>query len=71
MGPKLDRVIASLQEQLRATPTASPSSGMHFPTTGDPFFIDYMTLEELYRYPTQHFDFHRHQLTLGAVPFPD
>ena len=24
----------------------------------------YMTLYDLYRYPTQHFDFHRRQLTL-------
>ncbi|MCT7351347.1 hypothetical protein N4P33_04080 [Streptomyces sp. 15-116A] len=37
---------------------------MCFPTRRDPFFKDVMTLEELYHYPTQHFDFHRGQLTL-------
>jgi hypothetical protein len=25
-----------------------------------------MTVEDLYRYPTQHFDFHRRQLTLSS-----
>ena len=65
MGPKLDRVIASLQRRLDRTDTAALSSGMHFPTTWDPFFRDYMTLREVYRYPTQHFDFHQDQLTLG------
>jgi len=65
MGPKFDRVIASLQRQLDNTDTAALSTGMHFPTNWDPFFRDYMTLREIYRYPTQHFDFHQDQLTLG------
>jgi hypothetical protein len=29
---------------------------MHFPTQWDPFFSDYMTLADVYRYPGQHFD---------------
>ena len=33
-------------------------------TTWDPFFTGYMTLAELYRYPTRHFNHHRKQLTL-------
>ena len=28
-------------------------------------FKDFMTLADLYHYPTQHFDFHQRQLTLG------
>ncbi|MGB9223141.1 hypothetical protein [Mycobacterium sp.] len=36
---------------------------MHFPSRWDPFFNDYMTLEDVYRYPGQHFDFHQRQLT--------
>jgi hypothetical protein len=28
------------------------------------FFRDYMTLEDVYRYPGQHFDFHARQLTI-------
>ena len=41
--------------------------GMHFPTQWDSFVNDYMTLEDVYRYPGQHFDFHAHQLTLTAA----
>jgi hypothetical protein len=39
--------------------------GMHYPTRWDPFFKDYMTLADVYLFPTQHFDFHRRQLTLA------
>jgi hypothetical protein len=38
--------------------------GMHCPTRWDPFFTGYMTLADLFRYPTRHYDFHRRQLTL-------
>ena len=38
---------------------------MHYPSRWDPFFHDYMTLADLYRFPTRHFDFHREQLTLA------
>jgi hypothetical protein len=37
---------------------------MRFPTRWDPFFTDVMTLTDVYHYATQHFDFHRRQLTL-------
>jgi hypothetical protein len=36
---------------------------MYYPTSWDPFFTSYMTLHDLYRYQTRHFDFHRRQLT--------
>lgn len=32
-----------------------------------PYFRDYMTLLEVYHYPTQHYDHHRRQLTLGGA----
>jgi hypothetical protein len=38
---------------------------LHFPTRWDPFFKDYITLGEIYRYPGQHFDIHKHQLALN------
>ena len=44
-----------------------PARGMHFPPGWDPFFDDFMTLEDLYRYPGRHFDFHARQLTLTAT----
>jgi len=66
MGAKLDRVIASLQRKLARENDADFTRGMHYPTHWDPFFEDFMTLEDVYRYPGRHFDFHAHQLTLTA-----
>lgn len=65
MAAKMDRVIASLQGKLGRESAGAFSRGMHFPTRWDPFFKDYMTLEDVYRYPGRHFDFHNRQLTLG------
>ena len=67
MGAKMDRVIASLQRKLAREPDDGLRRGMHFPTRWDPFFKDYMTLEDVYRYPGQHFDFHIHQLALYSA----
>ena len=65
MGTKMSRVIASLQRSLARSTDEALHRGMHFPTRWDPFFNDYMTLEDVYRYPGQHFDFHQRQLTLN------
>ncbi len=65
MGAKLDRVIASLQRKLARENDSALRRGMHYPTRWDPFFSDYMTLEDIYRYPGLHFDFHQRQLTLN------
>ncbi|TJZ57576.1 DinB family protein [Streptomyces piniterrae] len=67
MGTKFDRVIASLHCRLDAESEADLARGMHYPVRWDPFFKDFMTLADIYRYPTQHFDFHRRQLTLDAA----
>jgi DinB superfamily len=64
MGTKLDRVIASLQRRLAREADADLRRGMHYPTGWDPFFTDYMTVEDLYRYPGRHLDFHARQLDL-------
>lgn len=66
MGAKLDRVIASIDRKLAKETDEALHRGMHFPTGWDPFFADYMTLEDVYRYPGKHFDFHARQLTLDA-----
>ena len=68
MPRTLDRVIASLQSHLEREPDSALRRGMHYPTTWDPFFADYMTLADIYRYPTQHFRFHQRQLTLSRSP---
>jgi hypothetical protein len=67
MGPKFDRVAASLATTLNWTSDASLRRGMYYPTRWDPFFKDYMTVADVFHYPTQHFDFHRWQLQLESV----
>jgi len=65
MAAMFDHVIAKLHQRLEAETEADLGRGMHYPTRWDPFFKDYMTLADVYRFPTQHFDFHRRQLTLS------
>ena len=67
MGAKMDRVIAALQRKLARESDDAAQRGMHFPTQWDPFFQDYMTLADVYRFPGLHFDFHARQLTLTAT----
>ena len=64
MAAMFDHVIAKLHQRLDAETAADLERGMYYPTRWDPFFKEYMTLADLYRFPAQHFDFHRRQLTL-------
>ena len=64
MGAKADRVIGAVSLRLQRESEQTLRQGMFFPVRWDPFFTDYMTIGELYRYPTLHFDFHERQLTL-------
>ncbi|MEV0288657.1 MULTISPECIES: DinB family protein [unclassified Kribbella] len=64
MATMFDHVIDKLHRRLDAESDAALERGMHYPTRWDPFFQDYMTLADVYHFPTQHFDFHRQQLTL-------
>jgi hypothetical protein len=66
MEPKFDAVIASLQRHLARERRVDMEGSMAFPVRWDPFFRPVMTLAEVYHYPTQHFEFHRRQLTLRA-----
>lgn len=68
MGTKMDRVTGSLKRTLTRETDNALRRGMHFPSRWDPFFTDYMTLEDVYRYPGQHFDFHKQQLVLNRSP---
>lgn len=60
-----DRVIAKLHRRLDTESDVDLARGMHYPTRWDPFFTDYMTLADVYRFPTRHFQFHRQQLSFG------
>ena len=66
----LDRCIAALHRRLDAETDTDLARGMHYPTRWDPFFTPFMTLADVYRFPTQHFDFHRQQLTLDLAEAP-
>ncbi|MGW4213681.1 DinB family protein [Lentzea sp. NPDC004789] len=59
-----DRTIAALHQRLDRENERSLAQGMPYPTRWDPFFREFMTVADLYRFPVQHFDFHRDQLSL-------
>jgi hypothetical protein len=63
----MDRVLSGLQTSLRAQSERALDRGMQFPVGWDPYFKEYMTLRDLYHYPTQHYDHHRRQLTLARA----
>ena len=70
-GPRLirqmDRTVAALSRKVDQETEEALDRTMHFPVDWDPFFRDRMTLLEVYHYGTQHFDYHREQLTLGPA----
>jgi hypothetical protein len=63
MADKLDRVTAQLADRLARESETSLGRGMHLPRRWDPFFVDHMSLGEIYHYPTLHFEFHARQLS--------
>ena len=63
MGRMLDRTVEGLRRTLARESERTLSRSMHFPVGWDPYFRDVMTLADVYRYPTQHYEHHRRQLT--------
>jgi hypothetical protein len=68
LGPRLQlrlmgRVIRGLHERIDREPDLRPR--MHFPVGWDPFFQKTMTIWDVYHFGTQHFDYHRAQLSLS------
>ena len=57
---------AKLRHRLLLATARDLSRGMHYPASWAPSFRGYMMLGELYRYPSQHFELHRRQLTFGS-----
>lgn len=64
MGRKLERTINALTRRLEQESSGSLARSMPFPDRWDPFFKPVMTLQDIYAYPTLHFDFHARQLNL-------
>jgi hypothetical protein len=58
-----DRVTAKIERDMDKQTEQSLSRGMYYPTRWDPYFKEYMTLADIYHYPTQHFDHHDRQFS--------
>jgi hypothetical protein len=65
MARKLDKTITAITRRLERESPTSLSRSMPFPDRWDPFFAPSMTLNDVYAYPTKHFDFHARQLSLS------
>ena len=63
-----DRVIAVLHRGLATETGTDLQRGMYYPVRWDLFFKDFMTVADIYHYPSQHFGFHQRQLTLAGAP---
>lgn len=66
MSRKLDITIAALSRRLGHESSELLARSMPFPDRWDPFFTPLMTLNDVYTYPTRHFDFHAKQLSLRS-----
>ena len=65
MEAVMDRVTGSLTHTLEHANDKQLTRGMHFPVGWDPYFRDYMTVQDVLHYATQHYQHHRQQLTLS------
>jgi hypothetical protein len=64
MARKLKTTIKAITGRLEHETQTSLSRSVPFPDRWDPFFAPSMTLNDVYAYPSKHFDFHAKQLTL-------
>ena len=63
LGRLMDSTIGHLRGRLARESERTLALAMHFPVRWDPYFKEIMTVADIYRYPTQHYDHHRRQLT--------
>jgi hypothetical protein len=62
LGKQFEGAYWSLIRTLDKIPDDEWDRGMHYPIRWDALFDEYMTLEQVFRYPAIHFRFHRDQL---------
>ena len=60
----MESTIDGLQRRLDRERQADLDLRMPFPRGWDPYFTDSMSVLEVYRYASVHFEHHRRQLTL-------
>lgn len=63
MRRRMELVTRRLERDMDRQSERSLARGMYYPTRWDPYFREYMTLADIYHYPTQHFDHHDRQLS--------
>jgi hypothetical protein len=63
----MDNVTGSLIRTLDRASEKQLARGMHFPIGWDPYFRDFMTVQDVLHYATQHYQHHRKQLTLSIA----
>ena len=61
----MDNVTGSLIRTLDGASEKQLARGMHFPVGWDPYFRNYMTVQDVLHYATQHYQHHRQQLTVS------
>jgi hypothetical protein len=64
LATTFDVVVAALEQRFASERDSNLRRTTAFPVRWDPFFKRSMTVADVYRYPMQHFVFHRRQLTL-------
>ena len=67
MVVKFEIVARTLEHQLARLSEEALDRRMAVPTAWDPFFTPRMTVEAIFRYPTQHFQFHAAQLSCLGI----
>ena len=67
-GSIYDRVHRSILRKVDSVQDDEWGRGMNYPRRWDPDFGECMTVERLFRYPTQHFQRHLTQLSRGTAP---
>jgi hypothetical protein len=63
IGELFDRVYASLLEKTTLIKDDEWGRGMYYPTKWDSNFSEFMTIENLLRYPVVHFKYHLDQIS--------
>lgn len=67
IGAIYDRAHRSILRKIDSLGGDEWSLGMHYPRRWDPAFGDFMTFEDLFRYPTRHFRRHLRHLSAGRA----
>jgi hypothetical protein len=68
--PETGKTITALSRRLQRENPRSLAGSMPFPHRWDPFFTPVMTVNDVYAYPTKHFNFHAVQLSLQRLDQP-